>query len=304
MSEDTDINQGHAPDDAAAFILRLPAHVRSPMVFAVPHSGRTYPDAFRTLSQLDEHKLRLSEDAFVDELFEPVVSHGTTMLIARYARAYLDLNRAIDELDPNMFNGALDGLQVKTNSRVKAGLGVVPRIIGEGMAIYDGKIPARDAVKRLQTVYMPYHQQLAELIKARKEQFGTAVLIDCHSMPSGPELHKRGQEQPDIILGDCWGASCMRELTSLAERLFLTAGFKVRRNVPYAGGFVTRHYGQPDRGQHALQIEVNRRIYMDEKRVEKLPHFNEVRDKLQLVTKELTINLEPFYASSRKRAAE
>lgn len=228
--------------------------------------------------------MRLSEDAFVDDLFDGIATRGATQLVATHARAYVDLNRAANELEPGMFSGEIGAYEVDLNNRVKAGLGVIPRVIGEGMPIYGDKIPIREAFKRLETVYTPYHEKLSALLHARHRNFGSAVLIDCHSMPSGPELGRRRKSQPDIVLGDCWGTSCSRELTGLVERLFLEAGLRVRRNIPYAGGFATRHYGQPSHNCHALQIEINRALYMDETRVEKLPQFEEVRAKMLSVS--------------------
>ncbi len=270
-----------------AFLVRAPVVAENPFLFAVPHSGRHYPTSFKHQCQLDDRSMRLSEDAFVDELFEGVADHGATHLIATHARAYVDLNRAANELEPSMFTGEIGTYEVDLNNRVKAGLGVIPRVIGEGMPIYGVKIPIREAFKRLETVYKPYHEKVSQVLLARHQAFGSSVLIDCHSMPSGPELGRRRRSQPEIVLGDCWGTSCSRELTGLVERLFLDAGFRVKRNIPYAGGYATRHYGKPARQCHALQIEINRAIYMDEVRVEKLPHFAEIQGKILSVSRQI-----------------
>jgi N-formylglutamate amidohydrolase len=271
------------PAEPKAFIERLPPLVQSPMVFAAPHSGRHYPESFRSAANLNEHDLRLSEDAFVDQLFEPVTQRGATQIVATHARAYVDLNRAANELDSRMFAGSINDLTPENNSRVKAGLGVIPRIIGEGMPIYNGRLPAREAFSRLERVYIPYHKMLTSLLADRRKRFGAAVLIDCHSMPSGPEIKRGRKGQPDIILGDCWGSACAPELINLTERLFSAEGFGVRRNAPYAGGFATRHYGKPEHGIHALQIEINRSIYMDETRILKLDTFEDVQKRINKV---------------------
>lgn len=305
------------PDTPAAYVLRLPAAARAPVLFAVPHSGRHYPRSFRKSSKLDDHQLRLSEDAFVDDLFESVHKMGAGLLVATHARAYVDLNRSINELDPGMFKDGHDDAFIdatrqtkrsprqedSSNNRIRAGLGVIPRIVGENMPIYDDKLPAREALYRLNNIYKPYHDKLSGLLMEQIKNYGTSVLIDCHSMPSGPELHRRGQSQPDIILGDCWGTSCNRELTSLVEKLFFEAGFVVRRNIPYAGGYGTRYYGNPQNNCHALQIEINRSIYMDEKRVEKLPCFNEVQEKISAVARAIIDAAAPK-SQSRPLAAE
>lgn len=246
----------------------------------------------------------MSEDAFVDELFESVAQTGATEIVATHARAYVDLNRAKNELEPSMFKGDCGPFEVDLNNRVKAGLGVIPRVIGEGMPIYEDLIPVREAFKRLDAIYEPYHSKLAALLVARHLDFGTSVLVDCHSMPSGPELGRRRKAQPDIVLGDCWGTSCSRELTGLVERLFLESGFRVRRNIPYAGGHATRHYGQPSAGCHALQIEINRGLYMDETRIEKLPHFDEVRQKILRVSEALVTMYETLPEAAPAKAAE
>lgn len=291
-------------DQPPAFLVRQPAAGPSPFLFSIPHSGRHYPEGFRRQSQLDERELRLSEDAFVDKLFGGISNVGATGLVATYARAYVDLNRAPNELEPGMFSGECGAYEVDINNRVKAGLGVIPRVIGEGLPIYKQPIPIREAFKRLDEVYHPYHAKVSELLMTQYRRFGKAVLIDCHSMPSGPELGRRRQGQPDIVLGDCWGTSCARELTSLAERLFLDAGFKVRRNIPYAGGFATRHYGAPSQGCHALQIEINRSLYMDEGRVEKLPHFSEIQQKMLNVSENLIRQFDKLSVEVTAKAAE
>ena len=296
--------QTGSADNPPAFLAKTPVAVSNPFVFAAPHSGRHYPKRFHELSKLNAHQLRLSEDAFVDDLFDGVTSVGATQLVATHARSFLDLNRAANELEPSMFSGECGDYEVDLNNRVKAGLGVVPRIIGEGMPIYEGLIPIREAFKRLDEIYTPYHDKLKCLLMARHRQFDTAVLIDCHSMPSGPELGRRAQAQPDIVLGDCWGTSCSRELTGMAERLFLEAGFKVRRNVPYAGGYASRHYGAPVRDCHALQIEINRSLYMNEKTVEKLGHFNDVQRRIQGVCQYMILSFDRLHGPSLKKAAE
>lgn len=309
MHDDLDLQKQSATapkslGEPPAFLAKVPAAVRNPFVFAAPHSGRHYPKGFHNLSKLDARQLRLSEDAFVDDLFEGVTGFGSTQLVATYARSFLDLNRDANELEPDMFSGDLGGHEVDLNNRVKAGLGVVPRIIGEGMPIYDDKIPIREAFKRLSDIYTPYHEALKNLLLARHKQFGMSVLIDCHSMPSGPELGRKATSQPDIVLGDCWGISCSREVTGMAERLFLEAGFKVRRNVPYAGGYAARHYGAPARCCHALQIEINRSLYMDEEKVEKLSHFSDVQQRMENVCREMIQSFGSLQEASVRKAAE
>ncbi|WP_417464486.1 N-formylglutamate amidohydrolase [Kordiimonas sp.] len=271
-------NSGETPPP---FVLKS-AVTPNAFVFAAPHSGRHYPGSMIRAANLETHSLRLSEDAYVDRLFAAAPEHGANLLVATHARAYLDLNRAENELDPDMFNPPLEEGDLDITHRVRAGLGIIPKLIAEGMPIYEGTLPAREALFRISNVYRPYHDKLASLLDARKAQFGRAVLIDCHSMPSEtPAGRRRGRSTgPDIVLGDNWGASCDRELTSLAEELLIRAGFSVRRNVPYSGGFSTQHYGKPNSGYHALQIELSRGLYMHESTLQPLQSFPEVEKKL------------------------
>lgn len=272
----------------APFICTSPK-TPTPFLFAVPHSGRHYPDAMRRTTRLTDHTLRLSEDAFVDKLFAHVPDQGATLLVATHARAYLDLNRAADELDRAMFTPPLEGMELNETHRVKAGLGLIPKVVAENVPIYGGQLPAREALYRTEQVYHPYHNKLQDLIRARQAQFGHAILIDCHSMPSEAHSVRRRTRStgPDIVLGDNWGSACARELTSLAEELAICAGFSVRRNVPYSGGFTTQHYGDPNTGVHALQIEISRGIYMDENTLEPLDCFMEVQEKFRSFSENL-----------------
>jgi len=267
------------------YLLRAPERNSSPFIFAAPHSGRYYPPDFRARSVLDTSGLQRSEDAFVDHLFEDVTKIGGALLVATHARSYLDLNRAANELDTTMFTPRLPPQKLNNSHRVKVGLGLIPRIIAEGVPIYKGPLPAREAAKRVDTVHTPYHRKLAQLLTDRLSQFGVAYLIDCHSMPSENRNRQFSKRGPDIVLGDSWGGACERELTSQAEQIFIDAGFRVRRNIPYSGGYSTVHYGNPAQNVHALQIEVNRAIYMDEARQTPLSDFQLVKDSLHSVCK-------------------
>lgn len=284
------------PDMPSPFIHKAGAF-ETPFLFAVPHSGRVYPNSMRTASTLSEQALRISEDAYVDKLFEGVTAVGGTVLIATHARAYLDLNRGPDELDPTMFTPKLDEESVRETHRVRAGLGLIPRIVAEGMPIYSRPLPAREAFARRDRVYTPYHEKLQALLDAKRKKFGHAILIDCHSMPSDARPRRRGNTGPDVVLGDNWGSACMRELTSVAEELMIRSGFSVRRNVPYSGGFTTQHYGKPNIGIHALQVEICRAIYMDEDTLEPLQAFEEIKDRFLTVSEKLIKRLDTVMAT-------
>ena len=246
--------------------VRLPARQTAPLIFASPHSGAQYDPAFVESSRLDERNLRRSEDSFVDEIFAGAPASGAPLLCALYPRAYLDPNREPYELDPEMFTDPLPG-HVKTRSdRVRAGFGTIARLVASGAEIYAAKMSWAEAERRIDTLYRPYHRALEGLIEATLRDFGAAFLLDCHSMPSvgGPTDRDRGTPRPDIVLGDRFGASCEPAVIETAERILLDLGFSVRRNEPYAGAFTTAHYGRPGERVHALQIELNRRLFMNE----------------------------------------
>lgn len=269
-----------------AYTLALPADRRSCAVFSSPHSGRDYPAELTRSSRLSLLQLRSSEDAFVDELFAAAPEAGAPLLAARAPRAWVDLNRGTDDLDPALIAGAG---RVGQNPRIAAGLGVIPRVVGEGRPIIDGKLSLAEAERRILTVWRPYHARLAALIEESRRAFGTAVLFDCHSMPHDALNATRSAwgRRPNVILGDRFGAACDRWLIDLAADVFSEAGFLVARNTPFAGGYITQSYGRPRRGVHALQIEVDRSLYMDEARLERGGEFAAVAGRLAEVTRRL-----------------
>jgi N-formylglutamate amidohydrolase len=277
---------GHGPDPVLGmlrtepFTLSEPSNRTTPLVFASPHSGRLYPSTFVRESRLSALNLRRSEDAFVDELFAGALEIGAPLIIARFPRAFLDLNRSPAELDAAMFEGPLSIAVDAVSPRVSAGLGVIPRIVRDGAEIYLGKLAAEEAEDRLACFYRPYHAALTRLIDDARAQYAVAVLIDCHSMPAAAAA-------PDIILGDRYGLSAAPIVTRIAERAFETQGFRVARNIPYAGGFTTQLHGRPARGVHALQIEVNRGLYMDEERILRTASFPEVASRVAAALKDL-----------------
>ncbi|MBS0275915.1 MAG: N-formylglutamate amidohydrolase [Proteobacteria bacterium] len=284
---------------ARGFDLVLPQRQSVPFVFASPHSGRVYPKSFTATSRLSTLGLRRSEDAFVDELFASAVELGAPMIAARFPRAYLDANRAPGELDPAMFDGVLAVPVDPPGARVNAGLGVIPRIVRDGAEIYHAKLAVREAEERLSRLYRPYHTMLAKMLEETRARFGCAVLIDCHSMPSAAAI-------PDIVLGDRYGMSATHALMRRAEHDFEHCGFTVARNTPYAGGYSTHVYGRPMLGHHALQIEVNRALYLDEERIEQNTRFERVAGRIGQALRELTA-IDPALlrpSGSRALAAE
>ncbi|MEM9012895.1 MAG: N-formylglutamate amidohydrolase [Pseudomonadota bacterium] len=270
-----------------AYILTLPQQRLSPAVFNSPHSGRDYAARFLQKSDLAPHVLRSSEDAYVDELFAAAPEAGAPLMTARAPRAFVDLNRAASELDPSLVQGVP---KIGVNPRVAAGLGVIPRVVAEGKVIRRGRISLTEARGRLRRYYEPYHERLQELLSAQRARFGLALLFDCHSMPHEAVLatpHVNGR-RPDIVLGDRFGASCDRWVIEEVADAFARAGFTVARNAPFAGGYITQNYGIPERGLHALQIEIDRALYLDERRISKTAGFGETQRALDGVIADLT----------------
>jgi N-formylglutamate amidohydrolase len=268
-----------------AFDRLMPSEIRAPIVFDAPHSGCDYPADFLAESRLDGLAIRMSEDAHVDALFSPCVAAGMPMLRARFPRAFLDVNREPYELDPRMFEGRLPIGANTRSPRVACGLGTIPRMVSETDEIYRGRIPIGEALVRIERIYRPYHAALDAMLGGIGERFGRAILIDCHSMPSGP----RGgvEAQVDIVLGDRHGTSCHPALTDVVSSLFRAAGYRVARNRPYAGGFITERHGRPASGRHALQIEIARGLYMNERTLEPNGGFSVLACDIQSIIGEL-----------------
>ncbi len=282
-----------------AYHLQRPDVVSSCVVFASPHSGRDYPWSFLRRTVLDEHAIRTSEDAYVDRLFDCAPQFGAPLLSAGAPRAYVDLNRATDELDPALIEGVRRGGH---NPRVSSGLGVVPRVVAGGRAIYRGKLPLAEAQMRLETIWRPYHAQLQGLLNEAHEAFGTSILIDCHSMPHEAleATVRNGVRRPEIVIGDRFGASASSEMVERVEAAFAAAGLRVMRNAPFAGAFTTQHYGRPSRNQHAVQIEIDRAIYMDEARIRPNGNYRAFRTLLRGIVAEIA----DIGAADQRLAAE
>lgn len=261
------------------FEIREPTAQTLPFVYNSPHSGRHYPSSFLHDSRLDSVAIRRSADHYVDELFSAAPELGAPLLAANFPRAYLDVNREPYELDPKMFDGPLPPYANIGSLRVAGGLGTIPRIVAENMEIYRRRLTVEEGLTRIEALYKPYHAALRKLIARTHARFGFSILIDCHSMPSNIRL-AGSDVHPDIIIGDRYGTSASAELSRAAVGILADLGFSAVRNKPYAGGFITEHYGRPVRGLHALQIEVNRGLYMDEVTLERGPDFETVAGEL------------------------
>ena len=269
-----------------AYLMQRPRQQAGPVIFASPHSGRDYPDEFLARALLDRQEIRSSEDAFVDQLFDAAPSLGAPLLSAFAPRAFIDLNRAADELDPAVIDGIA---RAPHNPRVASGLGVIPRVVAGGRPIYRGKLTLSEATDRISRYWHPYHEALADLIEETRRSFGTAILIDCHSMPhEAIEAHSRpGQPRPQVVLGDRYGVAAGREVMDRVEAAFAAAGLRVARNAPFAGAYIAQAYGRPSRGVHVVQVEIDRALYMDEARVEPLPGFAAFRSLMAGVVADL-----------------
>ncbi|MBS0472429.1 MAG: N-formylglutamate amidohydrolase [Proteobacteria bacterium] len=280
---------------AEPFRVLRPYRQAVPFVFASPHSGRCYPAGFVAQSRLNAVALRRSEDAFVDELFCGAVALGAPMIAARFPRSYLDANRGPSELDATMFDATLRVPVDTPSPRVTAGLGVIPRIVRDGAEIYRSRLKPAEAEQRLTRLYRPYHAALAGLIEETRARFGVAVLVDCHSMPSAAAI-------PDIVLGDRYGMAAAPQVTRAADDALESQGFSVARNAPYAGGYTTHIHGRRERDVHAIQIEINRALYLDEERIAKGPGFEPVHARL---TEALTrlVGLDPAALLGPRRLA-
>jgi N-formylglutamate amidohydrolase len=263
-----------------------PAEYRGAVVFNSPHSGRIYPRAFLLASRLDLATLRRSEDSFVDDLIAGVVPRGYPLMRAHFPRCYVDVNREPYELDPRMFEGRLPSFANTRSMRVAGGLGTVARVVGDSQEIYGQRIPVDDAIRRIESLYKPYHRALRRLFTRVHRSFGAAVLIDCHSMPSTAGA-KDERPRADVVLGDRYGTSCVGVISDLIERTLRNCGYSVSRNKPYAGGFITEHYGNPAAGLHAIQLEINRALYMDERRYERSPTFGKLAAELEMLAESL-----------------
>lgn len=274
-----------AAEESRILDVFAPARQSLPVVFASPHSGRDYPPDFVAGSRLDPQTLRRSEDSFVDELFACAPRHGAPLLAARFPRAFCDPNREPYELDPTMFAGRLPDHANTRSPRVAAGLGTIARVVSSGAEIYPGKLPVSEVERRVSQYYRPYHRRLRDLLEATRRRFGWSLLVDCHSMPSvgGPTDRDTGMSRVDVVLGDCFGAACASPIVAVVEQTFRERGYRVVRNTPYAGGFTTRHYGQPRSGSHALQIEINRALYMDEEAHAKTTGFARLAEDIDAV---------------------
>ncbi len=288
-------------------VVSEPAAHTAPFVFCSPHSGRHYPAILHAASRLDAHALRKSEDCFVDDLYAGVAALGAPLIAARFPRAYLDVNREPFELDPELFGTDLPGYANPQSIRVAGGLGTIARIVADGEEIYRTPPTLAAALERIELLYRPFHADLNGLLARTHEAFGVAILIDCHSMPSAA-MNQTNGNRPDIVLGDRFGVSCDPRLTRAVRDHLSKLGLHVQMNRPYAGGFITEHYGRPAHGVHALQIEINRALYLDERNLVPLPRYAKLQRDLAQLCKAIFAEFTPQFSRTviepRRTAAE
>ncbi|HET9714544.1 MAG TPA: N-formylglutamate amidohydrolase [Pseudolabrys sp.] len=268
------------------FEILEPKTCGGPVIFNSPHSGSIYPRDFLASCRLDIGTLRRSEDSFVDELILGVVRRGYPMMRAHFPRCFVDVNREPYELDPRMFEGRLPSFANTRSMRVAGGLGTVARVVGDAQEIYDQRIPIDDALRRIESLYKPYHRSLRRLFVRLHQEFGAAVLIDCHSMPSTAG-HRDERPRPEFVLGDRYGTSCVGIVADTVEKTLRSRGYTVSRNKPYAGGFITEHYGNPAAGLHAIQLEINRALYMDERRYQRSSMFEHLAADMEVLAESI-----------------
>lgn len=288
-------------DFSPPFEIAEPEIWRAPIIFNSPHSGSVYPNAFLNASRIDLEALQRSEDSFMDELIDHLSHRGFPVVRAHFPRSYIDVNREPYELDPRMFVGRLPSFANTRSMRVAGGLGTIPRVVGDGQEIYRERIAVDDALARIETLYKPYHRALRRLINKAHQTWGTVILVDCHSMPS-VGVARDEPRRPDVVIGDRYGTSCAALIPGVVEETMAARGYSVGRNKPYAGGFITEHYGNPSSGLHTVQVELNRAIYMDERLRERNERFRTVAEDFTVLADALASiplsDLGPFQAAA------
>ena len=275
-----------------------PSTLTSGVVFALPHSGRDYGVSFLNQSILDKISIRSSEDAFLDQLTDGIEKYGAPKIIAHAPRAFIDLNRSTDELDPALISGIKNNIR---SPRISSGLGVIPRVVSHGKEIYRGKISLEQAQSRIEYYWKPYHKDLSNLLKRAQSIYGQSLLIDMHSMPhEAVSTQSSFIKAPEIVVGDRFGMSSDPEFTNLIVSILKQHGFRVAKNTPFAGAFITKHHGKIKDRTHAIQLEIDRSLYMDEERV--LPNSGFEKLKSQLFP--ALIQISSLICKSDKIAAE
>ena len=264
------VNQ-HIP---GVLTLRAPTEPAVPLVFDSPHSGCVYPADFRP--SVPMAALRQAEDMFIDELYDGAPAMGAALLVAHFPRLYIDPNRAETDLDPAWLDGAWPGPTLNPGAKAALGQGLIWTRYPPGLPVYDGKVPAVEAFSRVEAYHRPYHRALRAMVNATHARFGAVYHVDCHSMPAvagNMSSDPPGTRRPDFVLGTRDGTTCGPEMVARVKDYLAGRGYDVRVDEWYKGVEIVRSCGDPAHRRHSLQIEINRRLYMDEQRLEKLAGF-------------------------------
>jgi len=263
--------------------LEKPTVPPGPVVFDSPHSGSDYPEDFRPA--IDKSILRRAEDAHVDALFNHVMLQGAALLSASFPRSYIDTNRPVDDLDPDLIEGDWPH-PINPSAKSFGGKGLIWRTVQLSGAIYDRKLTVDEVARRIENYWQPYHDALRALLDETYVRHGMVLHINCHSMRSrGHEKDPDGEvDRPDIILGDRVGVSCDPKITQFAAQTLRDLGYSVSVNSPYQGQELVRAYAAPAIGRHSFMIEINRRLYMDERTLEVLPSFDVLKRNMTAFT--------------------
>ncbi len=283
MTDRTEMTPG---SESESYQLYLPQQHCVPLVFDSPHSGMQLPDDFNTLASIDQ--LQTGWDAFIDELWAPATAQGASLLAARVSRMYIDLNRAPDDIAPEMLDGQWPGT-LKPTAYSSRGMGLLRQWALPDKPMYSAPLPVAAVQQRLQRYYQPYHQCLQQLLDQRYQQFGAVWHVDCHSMKStGNAMNiDAGASRADIVVGNRDGQSADGRFTALIVDSFRELGYTVSLNYPYKGGYLTQRYADRAKQRHSVQIEINRQLYMDEAAFRRHQGFGQLQQHLQQVSSRL-----------------
>ena len=244
--------------------------VNSSLILSSPHSGDFYPDEFLSLLNLELSELNQNQDSLVDELINGTLLYKNLILKAIWSRSVVDVNRAKTDFNFNDFDPPIKEIIAKPSKYSRSGLGVIPTRSGINDKIYKSKLSGIKATRWINDAWKTYHEMLSNILEKAYNEYGHYVLFDFHSMPSESDSIRN---KVDIILGNCHGQSCDENIIAFLEKNLSESGLKTRRNSPYSGGFITENYGKPNENKHAIQIEINRSIYLDEKTRERNDNF-------------------------------
>ncbi len=256
-----------------------PAAPACPLLFDSPHSGFGRPADFRAAAS--EAQIRSTWDAYVDELWGDAPARGATLVVAHFSRAYIDTNRAVDDIDPALLAAPWPGA-LATTDYSRRSMGLIRRCALPGVAMYDRLLGVEEVRTRIDLYYRPYRRRLHDALDAIHARHGTVWHFNCHSMKSrGNDMNTdSGEMRPDFVISDQLGRTADPVLTQWVADYFSGRGFSVAINEPYRGGNLVRTFGAPERRRHSIQIEINRALYMDEAKFTRGPEFGRIRDEL------------------------